>query len=205
MNNPQHPNCRCVFIRITAADLTLEAEFRTSTGDTMPDYTFPETPQDPALRERHSAVGELLGVISRRMLGADRTEADRIISLLQVAAMGQRDEDPSNRYGIGAHITLPDGAVAVIIGEASPPELPPELLTDDPGKSLAFQALEDHFLNGNREPGDEPPIGFLESLVRCSLTDCRRRSPADGERCDLTDCQIRVVVEKAKEKGRSDV
>lgn len=57
------------------------------------DYHAPEIPQDPVLREMHAAVGELLGVITRRMLSADRTEAARIVGLLQEAADAREPSD----------------------------------------------------------------------------------------------------------------
>lgn len=56
-------------------------------------YHAPEVPQDPVLRQMHRAVSELVGVITRRMLAADRTEAARIVALLQEAADARAPSD----------------------------------------------------------------------------------------------------------------
>lgn len=91
----------------------------------MTDYHAPEIPQDPVLREMHAAVSELIGVITRRMLGANRTEAARIVGLLQEAA-GAKLEVPSIEIGEGeiavitgipsVVITMPDGSKAYRVG-----------------------------------------------------------------------------------------
>ena len=52
----------------------------------MTDYQVPDFPQDPLLIKMHAAAGELIGIVARRLMASDLTEAARIVALLQDAA-----------------------------------------------------------------------------------------------------------------------
>ena len=223
----------------------------------MTDYHAPEIPQDPVLLELHAAAGELIGIVTRRLLNADPTEAARIVELLQEAAGAQR------RPGA---IMMPDGSIAYPVTsscpatshrpEGDPPchleeilqpcpehgdavphwldeslswvchrcrppkaqwfdcyqvevpgllisaELPPELLTDDPEKSLAFQVLaeaaEDLVLNGNRKPGDPAPVGVRASIEKDRVVDAALKGALAGETYrEVVDAMIPRTMKKS--------